>query len=233
MFEKKYTPLEELDIKLKEDKAGVGQFEGYASTFGNTDSYGDVIEKGAFKETLKSGRRVLMLDSHNPMAPIGKWLGLKEDDKGLYVKGEFTPGHSRAADVYAALKHGSVSGMSIGFRVPKGGAVIEEDDEGERRILKQIDLVEVSVVAMPANELAQVSGVKADVVLAIEEMESKRDAEMILREAGFSKSAALAFVSRAFRIARRESEIDDVGEIKRILEQAITSNDLEQVLARL
>lgn len=219
MFEKKLLELAECEIKLKKNGAAGGQFEGYASTFGNEDSYGDVIEKGAFVESLKK-RKPLMLHSHDPRMPIGVWKEAKEDDHGLFVVGELTPGHSAAQDAYASLKHGAFSGMSIGFRVAKGGAVV--DDESDTRILKAIDLIEISLVTMPANDKATISGVKAEVVLAIEEMESKRDAELILREAGFSKSAALAFVSRAFRIARSESGDDVDSEIKRILKQAVS-----------
>lgn len=231
MFEMKDLPLDLVEIKLADGKSGSGEFEGYASTFGNKDSYGDVIEKGAFADTLKSGRRVLMLDSHNAAAVIGKWKEMKEDDRGLFVRGEFTPNHTRAADVYASMKHGAVNGMSIGFRIPKGGAEFDEDTEV--RTISRIDLIEVSVVAMPANEMAMVSGVKSDLIGMINEMESKRDAEVILREAGISKSAALAFVSRAFRVARSESGSDELGEIKRILKETVTKSDLEDLLSRL
>lgn len=219
MFEMKDLPLDLVEIKLADGKSGSGEFEGYASTFGNKDSYGDVIEKGAFADTLKSGRRVLMLDSHNAAAVIGKWKEMKEDGRGLFVRGEFTPNHTRAADVYASMKHGAVNGMSIGFRIPKGGSEFDEDTEV--RTISRIDLIEVSVVAMPANEMAMVSGVKSTILEQVNQIKTIRDAENALREVGFSASAARAFVSRLSRLCRRDSGEDEYEEIKRILKQAL------------
>ncbi len=222
----KYNPLDQCEIKLK--KSGTGQFEGYASTFGNVDSYGDIVEKGAFAETLESKSQIMMFHSHDPRSVIGKWLDAKEDDHGLLMKGEFTPGHTLAQDTYASVKHGAVGGLSIGFMIAKDGATY--DDESDTRRLTNLKLLETSIVGIPANDKALITGVKF--WLPEDGFESLRDAETILRDAGFSKSAALAFVSRIRNIARRDADVNDADELKRTLKTAATKADLELILKR-
>lgn len=188
------------------DSAGVkfdsehGTFEGYASVFGGVDSYRDTILKGAYAETIQNrDRPVMMYFNHDPSQVIGKWVEMREDDTGLYVKGELTAGHSLASDVRASLKHGAITGLSIGFRIPKGGS--EYDEEKEVRILKKIELHEVSVVTVPADNDARidVSTVKSF------DFGTVRELEDCLRESGFSKSAAQTFLARA-REVWRDSE---------------------------
>lgn len=153
-MEYKFTALD--DVEVKDDARSV---KGYASVFGDVDSYGDTIVKGAYAATIKANARGLpMLWQHNTDNLIGRWTVLKEDDKGLMVEGRLTPGHSMAEDVYASLKNGDVDGMSIGFSIPAGGS--SERGDGVR-VLKKIDLREVSVVVMPADRNALISAVKA------------------------------------------------------------------------
>ncbi|HLQ86733.1 MAG TPA: HK97 family phage prohead protease [Salinisphaeraceae bacterium] len=181
----KHLNLSSARIKATNDDSRT--FSGYASVFGGEpDAYGDVIVEGAFTETLKDRKRPVQLkwDHFGPV--IGKFTEIKEDDTGLYVEGSLTPGHSVANDAYASLKHGSVSGLSIGY-IP----VIERQDEGIR-YLHEIDLVEISVVETPAAINAQVANVKS----AIDAAESLRDLERLLRSHGLSKSAATALVAR-------------------------------------
>jgi len=110
-MERKTLSLSDCQIKMADD--GEGRFAGYASVFGGVDSYGDTILKGAFESTLKKNGKPKMFAQHESWGlPIGKWLTAKEDDHGLYVEGEFTPGLTRAQDTYAALKHGTVDGLS-------------------------------------------------------------------------------------------------------------------------
>src|SRR5690606_18368072 len=114
---------------------------------------------------------------------IGKWLKAVEDEHGLYVEGELTPGHSVASDVYALMKHGAVTGLSIGYRIPAGGS----EKSGDVRLLKQIDLVEISVVESPADLNALIGDVKSSISGA----ESLKDIEALLRDAGgFSRADA-------------------------------------------
>jgi len=194
MIIKKDISLQDCQIKLAKNS---GTFTGYASVFDGNDSYNDTILKGAFTNTLiERSRPPLMLFGHDSSKVIGKWVGLSEDDNGLIVKGEFTPGHTEAQNAYASMKHGAIDGLSIGFRIPKGGS--EEKDDGGR-ILKEIDLAEISVVTMPADDFARVSAVKSD----LDKITSLRDAEYFLREAeGFSRTTAKGFVSIIMREAK-------------------------------
>lgn len=216
MLHKMDLSLRDCEIKLSHKP---GQFEGYASVFGGVDSYGDTIEKGAFSATLEGrSRPPLMLYGHNPGRVIGKWIGLEEDSRGLYGKGEFTPGHSDAQDVLASLRHGAIDGLSIGFRIPKGGAD-EKSDGG--RVIRRVDLVEISVVTMPADDAARIHSVKE----LIDSIDSLKDAELFLREAGVARSAARDFVSRLSKVIRREG-----GEVR---EQVTKLDGAEDFLKRL
>ena len=201
-MERKRLDFDAVQIKLKDDTKGI--FEGYASVFDGVDAYGDTIIKGAYKDTLNNRTRLpQMLYNHDQNWIIGKWLEMSEDSTGLYVKGELTPGHSIASDVYASMKHGTLDGMSIGYRIPKGGA----EDDGDVRILKKIDLVEVSIVTTPADDHAriQLDSVKS----AFDELLTVKDIESWLRESGgFSKAAAQAFISRAKAVLRESAPKD-------------------------
>lgn len=155
-MERKLLGLDQIEVKFDED--GAGTFEGYASVFGGVDSYGDTILPGAYKKTLKrkAGDRPIRMRWNHWGPVIGKWIEIVEDEKGLRVKGELTPGHSIAGDVYASLKHGAIDGMSIGYRP------IQIRDLGDgKRELKEIELVEISVVEEPADISARVGNVKA------------------------------------------------------------------------
>jgi HK97 family phage prohead protease len=191
----KHIGLSNVELKLAE--SGGLAFSGYASKFGLVDSYGDTIQKGAYLKTLEKRERPIRLRWNHYGDVIGKWLKIVEDEKGLFVEGELTPGHSKAQDVYALLKHGAIDGLSIGYRV-KAFEQINED----RRLLKEIDLVEISVVEEPADLGATVGQVKAN----IEECESLKDCENILRDAGLSRAEAVALVSRIKSIGLSDSD---------------------------
>lgn len=204
---KKDLSLELCEIKFAKDKPT--EFAGYASVFGGVDAYGDTIVKGAYAETI-TGRKnpVLMLYGHMSSRVIGKWTALREDDKGLVVEGELTPGHRDAEDVAALLKHGALSGLSIGYRVPPGGAA--EGEDGTRKLLK-IDLVEVSVVALPADDAARVD--LGSVKSQIDSIKTIRDLEDFLRDEGsLSNAVARAVVQRSKAIFQAES--GDAAELK-------------------
>ena len=134
------------DVQFKLDADG-GSFTGYASTFGNVDSYGDTIVKGAYAETLKVNGMPKMFFNHDSYAvPIGKWVKAEEDDHGLLLTGEFTPGNQLAQEVRAALKHGSLDSMSIGYSLTKGDY---DETSGGRTIRKVKRLAETSIVTFP------------------------------------------------------------------------------------
>jgi HK97 family phage prohead protease len=185
------------DVQLKMD-GDTGTFEGYASVFGGVDSYGDTIIKGAFESTLRNNGKPKMFYNHDWSMPIGKWTAAKEDDHGLFVQGELTPGLGLASDVRAGMLHGTIDGLSIGGYLKKGDY---DETENGRVIRKWSSLVEVSPVVFPADAAARVdlTSVKAaELDAAIAEIETIREFERFLRDAGgLSKGAATALVARA------------------------------------
>jgi HK97 family phage prohead protease len=193
----KQIQIDAIEFKF-DDEDGVRKFSGYASVFGGVDSYGDTIKAGAYKKTLKKRERPVQMRWNHYGDVIGKWLKIEEDEKGLYVEGELTPGHSKAEDVYASLKHGAISGLSIGYRPVQ----IHELGDGKRE-LKEIDLVEISVVESPADNAAHIGSVKS----AIDEAVSLKEIEHLLRDAGgFSRGESVALVARVKSLVRSESE---------------------------
>lgn len=123
-----------------------GRFCGYASLFGRMDLSGDIVVEGAFSRTLsmKGAGGIGMLYEHDPKLPIGAWITVEEDRRGLWVEGAM--GCSRAADrATAMMQAGTMSGLSIGFRTVGS----ETDRRAGVRRLTEIDLWEVSVVASP------------------------------------------------------------------------------------
>jgi HK97 family phage prohead protease len=190
----KLLQIDQIDFKFTTEKEGV--FSGYASVFGGVDAYGDTIIKGAYQNTLRERKRPIQMRWNHFGDVIGKWLTIQEDEKGLFVEGSLTPDHSVAKDVYASLKHQSIGGLSIGYKVKKG---IENKTGGLD--LHEIDLIEISVVESPADLAAQIEEVKSNIKSA----ESLKEIEAILRDAGsFTRSDATALVSRIKTIALGE-----------------------------
>ena len=184
-------------IEVKFDDARRGFFSGYASVFGGVDSYGDTVMPGAYKSTIEMRKRPVQMRWNHSGDVIGKWLDIRETDKGLWVEGELTPGHSKAEDVYASLKHGAISGLSIGYRPVKSFP-----NENGGLDLHEIDLVEISVVESPADLSAQIGDIKS----AIDDLKTVRDIERFVRESGYAKEDAVMLVSRIKSIVRGELE---------------------------
>ena len=206
----KTLAFEQASIKFS-DGGAQGVFEGYASVFGVVDSDGDIIQPGAFANALKSqSRAVAMFFNHRRNEiPVGKWLGLAEDSTGLHVKGELTPGNPQSEALKAAMIHGTVGGMSVGFSAAKGDFSQIASGYSFTNVSR---LSEISVCTFPANEQAMVSTLKS-----METIESIRDAESWLREsAGLSKSEAQALIARIKSAVRSDSE---GGEITAILDR--------------
>ena len=209
MLIQKTLSLSEADIKMVGES---GHFSGYASKWNGVDSYGDTILKGAFSQTLAKNGTPKMFFNHNWDMPVGKWLVAKEDDIGLFVEGELTPNLGISNDVHAAMKHGTLDGLSIGGFLKKGD--YEEKDDG-RIIRNWSSLMEVSAVVFPADGKARIESVKSDEYMeAINEIESIREFERFLRDAsGLSKSASVALIARAKKIFGAEGE-PSIEEIK-------------------
>lgn len=209
----KLLTLDASDVKFYDDKKGV--FSGYASVFGGVDAYGDTIHPGAYKKTLENRQRPVQMRWNHYGPVIGKWTHLEEDEKGLFVQGELTPGHTEAMNVYASLKHGAISGLSIGYRPVKA---TEKENGGLD--LKEIDLVEISVVESPADLAAQIGDIKC----AVENAGTMKELEALLRDVGgFSHAAAKAFMARTASL--RDMPRDVAGD-----EQAIVAAMLLKTL---
>lgn len=203
-----------LDVKQIDDEdPNFFQFEGYASTFGNVDLGGDVIERGAFTRTidvLRSQARAIpdkpearsllkVLWQHNWDSPIGSFIELREDEKGLYVKGILPKNDSLVSGrVIPQMRAGAVSDMSIGYIATR------RRFEEEIRVLEEVELFETSLVTIPMNPEAQVTGIKAvvpfqDLPLTSRERPWDRDAaESRVREATGSMEDPSESFRRAF-----------------------------------
>ena len=204
MLIQKTLKLDDVSLKMEGD---TGKFSGYASVFGGVDSYGDTIIKGAFESTLRSGKPKMFFN-HDWTMPIGKWLKAKEDDHGLFVEGELTPDLSLAADVRAAMKHGTLDGLSIGGYLKAGDY---EETENGRIIRKWSNLMEVSPVVFPADGAARIdlSSVKSmDLESLLPECETEKDIERLLRDAGLLKGQAMAIVSRVRAILKGRDALE-------------------------
>ncbi len=129
--------------------------EGYASLFGDQDRGGDIVEKGAYAKSLArlraEGRQVKMLWQHDPAQPIGVWDEVREDDRGLYVKGRLLDSVARAREAAALIAARAIDGLSIGYRT----VTAAKNDKG-RRLLRELELWEVSLVTFPMLPSARV-----------------------------------------------------------------------------
>ena len=209
------------ELKFAADEgAQAMSFTGYGAVFGNVDSYGDVIEAGAFSKFLadvKAGNQPwpAMLSQHGgwqmsaeDMTPIGVWTDFAEDGHGLKVAGQLadTP---RGLEMYKLMKMSprpAIDGMSIGYIAKEWEPRSKPEDP--KRKLKRIDLIEVSIVTRPANGKARVESVKNDW--------TERDFERLLtRDAGLSRSDALVVINQGFKslIAMRDAGSAELAEL--------------------
>lgn len=206
-------------IELKFDATSEKEmtFEGYGAIFGNVDSYGDVIAKGAFKTTIReakaSGQWPAMLQQHggwgmsaDDMMPIGVWTDMEEDEKGLFLKGKLAP-TSRGQEMYTLLKmqpRPAITGLSIGY-IPVKWKMRSSPDE-PRRTLEEVRLMEISPVTFPANPKARIQSAKSEV--------TKRVIEQALRDVGMSQSEAKRFIAAGFPTLDGQRDVDDgLGEL--------------------
>jgi Escherichia/Staphylococcus phage prohead protease len=151
--ELKFTPL---DFKAV---AADGTFEGYASLFDKEDLGHDIIAPGAFRDSLRERgpAGIKMLFQHNPSEPLGVWVSLTEDARGLYARGRLMPEVARAREVLALMRVGALDGLSIGFRAVRA----RRDEKTGVRRLTRVDLWEISVVTFPLLPEARVAHVKS------------------------------------------------------------------------
>jgi uncharacterized protein len=166
-----------------------GAFEGYASLFNREDLGHDVIQPGAFNDSLagRDASAIKMLFQHNPAEPIGVWEEIREDAKGLYVKGRLTLAVAKAREVLALMRAGALDGLSIGFKAVKA----KRDARAGVRRIEKVDLWEISVVTFPMLPGARVQAVKQRPFAA--SVPTERDFERWLtRDAGLTRAEARA-----------------------------------------
>lgn len=252
-----YKSISDVQFKTEGSSDGKMRFEGYLSVFGNVDSYGDIVEKGAFAKSIKSavsaGRAIPVLENHGgwkttatDTTPIGYFEELTEDDHGLYVKGVLI-GTSRGKDMYTLLKElpKGAMGMSIGYRVIKSRMATREEREksGVLQYLEEVELHEGSIVTFPANTEARVEEVKSGVM-------ALREFERALKDEGYNARDAKTIVSiyKKCSLAKTEPAEEPVREIPeedtssltsvfddftRSLKEEETKKDLEKTLSAL
>jgi uncharacterized protein len=194
------------EIKAIDDAEGM--IEGYASTFGNIDYGDDVVDPGAFKKTIKESKGIIpILNNHNPYDQIGWNKEAKEDSSGLFVRGQIdmnTPnGKARFSLAKTGMELGAKSGLSIGYMTIKS----EPDKERPAvRRLKELKLLEYSMVTFPMNDQAMVTAAKSWLFgednLSIEDM-TKLFFEKA-RDCGFSKEQ----ITEALRTGAAEDSQD-------------------------
>ena len=189
-LELKFTPL---DFKAV---ATDGAFEGYASLFDKEDLGHDVVAPGAFRDSLaaRGPTGVKMLFQHNPSEPIGIWDTIKEDTRGLYVRGRLMPEVSRAREVLALMRAGALDGLSIGFRALKG----RRDARTGVRRLEKVDLWEISVVTFPLLPEARVAHVKAR-PFAHRPPTEREFERWLTQDAGLTRSQARAVIRHGLK----------------------------------
>lgn len=189
-----------LEIKTLKDR----EFNGHGSIFGNVDFGNDVVLPGAFKRTLaehKSNDSLpIMLWMHDPSRVPGKWLDMQEDKTGLFTDGVIAK-TELGDEIHTLLGMKAVRGLSIGYITRDH----DYDDNGIR-LIKDVDLFEVSIVSIPMNPKAQIAHVKSRlskngeyVPTGNEIAELKRNCEKFFRTKGFSKNLAKMYVGNLFK----------------------------------
>lgn len=188
------------EVKLLSDENNGLTFEGFASTFGNTDLVNDIVAPGAFKKSLK--RRVpKMLLQHDFKQPIGVFTEIKETDTGLFVKGKLIKGIQASDETALLLRNGVIDSMSIGFNV------LDSERSSDANILKEIDLFEVSLVTFPANPMATVTGMKSVV--------SFNDLPILMRDGKFDTSREWDSSSAVENIRKNTGSVDEPSDTYR------------------
>jgi Escherichia/Staphylococcus phage prohead protease len=211
-LEVKFTP-HRLAVAVEAD----GVFEGYASLFDRQDFGRDIIQPGAFRKSLRtrSARAVKMLFQHDANQPIGVWDTIREDERGLYVKGRLTLDVARARDVHSLLRTGALDGLSIGFRAVKG----QRDRKSGIRRLFEIDLWEISVVTFPMHPEARIASVKA--APFSNTCPTERSFERWLtRDAGLTRREARAVLRDGFQgLQTLRDASGGTAEVRQLVEQ--------------
>jgi uncharacterized protein len=205
------TRILDFNAELKAVGGETGEFEGYGSVFNVVDSYSEVVDKGAFVESLKKFGMPALLWQHRSSEPCGIYTACYEDEKGLYVKGQLNLDTQVGHEAYALLKQGALKGLSIGFNTEDEW----QDTANKVTHLRRVRLFEVSLVTFPANAAANVEAVKSM-------PETVRQFEDFLRDAGYSRNDAALIASKGFNALMTRREGGDLGLAVVTLEGVLT-----------
>lgn len=209
-FEKAFIEVPfALEVKELGEDSEFFQFEGYASTFGNIDKVDDIVVKGAFSKSIAALKANLaklpVLWQHDRRTPLGVYFEFYEDDKGLFVKGRMPKADTFVSGrVIPQMKVGSVTKMSIGFWIME-----REFNEEGIRLLKELDLFEVSLVTLPANDKAEVTGMKS-----LEEIEDLKGLEKFLKSHEISQKQAETVISLVCKFKKLDGDHQDEEELQ-------------------
>lgn len=190
-----------VDLALSEVEAD-GTFSGYASLFGAVDLGRDIVERGAFARSLRTrgAAGIRMLYQHDPGEPIGSWTEIREDERGLFVRGRLAEGVARSREVLNLMKSGALDGLSIGFRTVRAKA----DARTGIRHIHEADLWEISVVTFPMQPGARVERVKG---FSRGRLPTAREFERWLtRDAGLTRSEARTVIAKGYAGLKRERD---------------------------
>ena len=194
-----------LEIKMPNEEDG--NFSGYASIFGNKDLGNDIVQRGAFLKSLgkKRPKQIKMLFQHKTDEPIGIYKKITEDENGLYVEGQLALGTQRGREVHELMKMGAIDGLSIGYKMDSDG--YEWNNRGDKRKLKEIDLMEISAVTFPMNPKARIRKVKGTEITI-------REWEEVLREvAGLSRTESKIAAKAVIKALGQRDVEEDKPEI--------------------
>lgn len=214
-IERKFAGLT-LD-RVEED----GSFSGYASLFGQVDLGKDRVEPGAFRNSIerRGTNGIRMLYQHDPAKPIGRWMDIREDGRGLFVHGRLSRTSRLAGEVLGLMRDRVLDGLSIGFRTVRSRT---ESKSGVRRIL-EADLWEISIVTFPMLPGARIETVKSGGHRP--SVPTKREIERRLtRDAGLTRGQARALVAKGYAALRceRDAAQDDPIGLAETIRQAAT-----------
>lgn len=200
--------------------------EGHASMFGNIDSHKDIVLAGAYKKTIQENKdRIKLLWQHDVFEPIGKPTRLEEDSKGLYFNAKISQTETGKKAI-TLIKDGVLNEMSIGYNVIKD----DYDTKRNARLLKEIQLFEISIVSFGSNEKATVTGVKREQfeVLLEELKEGKFIADRTKIQEAIKALEALLIANEPSKLTQNnEKSLDVIDDIDPKLFQLI-SKEIEQ-----
>jgi HK97 family phage prohead protease len=205
--------LKNLTYDIKKEPDADGTFEGYASVFDIVDQGMDVVSPGAFRRSLDAGRKIKMLWQHDQQQPIGVFDEVREDERGLFVKGRISKDVQKGREAMALMRMGALDSMSIGYRTKEA----TQEGNGRVRRLNEVDLFEISLVTFPMLPAATITDVKS--------VTTEREFERFLRDAGYSRKEATAIALHGFkgltdqRDAVEDEDESEASELRGFIEQ--------------